>query len=126
MRVATRNTLYAGGLFAVAAVGVLYFAVDPGTAVWMPKCMIHVVTGYDCPGCGSQRAVHALLHGEIAQAFRANALFVIMLPLLMLMLISELFKKRLKTLNRILCNFKVAYSILGVVVLWGILRNLLL
>ncbi len=34
----------------------------------------------DCPGCGATRALSALLHGHLLDAFRLNALFVLLLP----------------------------------------------
>lgn len=33
-------------------------------------CMIHLWTGYYCPGCGGTRAVAALLHGKILESLR--------------------------------------------------------
>src|SRR5690606_32381537 len=30
------------------------------------QCPVHGVTGGFCPGCGSTRAVHELLHGDVA------------------------------------------------------------
>ena len=49
---------------------------------WAPPCPFHYLTGLHCPGCGSTRALLALLHGDIARAFRMNSLLVVALPLL--------------------------------------------
>ena len=38
------------------------------------------MTGLDCPGCGSLRALHQLLHGNIKSALHFNALLVCGLP----------------------------------------------
>ncbi|MBQ3998212.1 MAG: DUF2752 domain-containing protein [Paludibacteraceae bacterium] len=43
---------------------------------WVPKCPFMLLTGWKCPGCGSQRAIHAIVHGQIGEAFRQNALFI--------------------------------------------------
>ncbi len=45
-----------------------YYTHDPlgGKA---PRCLFKLITGYECPGCGSQRAFHSLLHGDIAAAW---------------------------------------------------------
>jgi len=40
------------------------------------RCPFLVLTGFQCPGCGSQRAIHYLLHGDILQAMRLNLLFI--------------------------------------------------
>ena len=63
--------------------GLLLFALfrlNPAEHSFFPRCFFHSVTGLECPGCGGQRAVHHLVHGRIATAFRCNALFVSLLP----------------------------------------------
>ncbi|MCD7097921.1 DUF2752 domain-containing protein [Stenotrophomonas sp. MMGLT7] len=58
----------------VAAVGAgLLYRFDPSQpgSPFMP-CMFHAATGLYCPGCGMTRALHALLHGDLAQAFAFN------------------------------------------------------
>ena len=54
-------------LLAVMA-GVVYFTFDPAQEAYFPRCTFLTLTGYQCPGCGSQRALHALLHGDIVVA----------------------------------------------------------
>lgn len=44
-----------------------------------PGCVLHNVTGWPCPGCGSTRAVRDLLHGNLAAAFLHNPLFILLL-----------------------------------------------
>ena len=55
----------------------------PAEYTFYPRCVFHAVTGLHCPGCGATRCLHALLHGDLAQALAYNALFVLMLPLLL-------------------------------------------
>lgn len=70
----------AAGALALAAL----FFFDPEKMDVFPQCPFRVLTGgWLCPGCGSQRAVHALLHGDVARAFGFNALLVLSLPYLM-------------------------------------------
>jgi hypothetical protein len=40
------------------------------------RCPFLTLTGFKCPGCGSQRAIHYLLHGDVVQAARMNLLFI--------------------------------------------------
>ena len=47
-----------------------------------PRCLFHTVTGLHCPGCGTTRCLHALLHGQVRQAAAYNALALLALPLL--------------------------------------------
>ena len=61
-------------LAAVAAVPLYLF--DPVRTAWYPKCLFHQVTGLSCPGCGTARALHALLRLRVVDAFWYNpALF---------------------------------------------------
>jgi hypothetical protein len=71
-------------VFAVVAIAgsLLYFFFDPSLSEIFPKCFFHSLTNLDCPGCGSQRAIHALLHGNIAEAADQNLLVILFLPLL--------------------------------------------
>lgn len=49
----------------------------------LPQCVWFSLTGLYCPGCGSTRALHYLLHGELGRAFRMNGFMVLSLPLLL-------------------------------------------
>jgi hypothetical protein len=39
------------------------------TDIFLLPCPIKYVTGLDCPGCGFQRSLLALLKGDLAQSF---------------------------------------------------------
>lgn len=69
---------------AVAAGAALVAVVDPGVPGHYPACPILAATGWYCPGCGGLRAVHALAHGDVAQALDRNALIVLALPVVLL------------------------------------------
>src|SRR5690554_3787295 len=43
---------------------------------------MYYFTGFYCPGCGSQRAIHLLFHGDIIGAFRFNPLMVLTIPIM--------------------------------------------
>jgi len=65
---------------AFGAVAAALFAFDPVRVSVFPVCPFHQLTGLWCPGCGTTRALHQLLHGNLAAAFRFNALSMSMLP----------------------------------------------
>lgn len=69
-------------------VGWLYFRFDPAQYPF-PKCPFIAITGYQCPGCGSQRALHLLLHGQVDDALQANPLFVLALPYVLFGLVLD-------------------------------------
>jgi hypothetical protein len=66
---------------AVVILSLLYFFYPAADSNFYPKCIFYSITGFDCPGCGSQRAASALLHGRIMDALDYNILFVLLIPL---------------------------------------------
>jgi hypothetical protein len=82
--IASRPNLLRIALVAVGACGVaIVYWFDPVGAAWYPKCPFHLLTGWHCPGCGSSRAAHALLHGDLQGALAYNSLVVCAAPLLL-------------------------------------------
>ena len=89
------------------ALGCYYFF-DPLQVTWMPKCPFQELTCLECPACGNQRALHALLHGNFGKAFSYNPFFILSLPYLLLLCISAGSKKgRMKQIKEMAQNRKV-------------------
>jgi hypothetical protein len=66
---------------ALATIGgwVLY-TFPPISSRFYPQCVFRQLTGLDCPGCGTTRALHHLLHGRVSEAFALNPmLFALMI-----------------------------------------------
>ena len=112
-----------------AALLVPLYAFDPSDASstafrFYPKCPFHALTGLNCPGCGSTRALHALLHGDVATAFGFNAVFVVALPFILVWLAVELLalfgKARSVTIKP-----AAAYALVAGMLAWGVIRNVL-
>lgn len=80
------------GVAGALALLVLYAQFDPA-AHFFPKCVFKSFTGLSCPGCGSQRALHALLTGHPMDAFFFNPLLLVGIPLLLLMAASSIWPK---------------------------------
>ena len=77
-----RSTVIA--IWSVLLTGASYlFLFEPGKTGFFPICLFRLVTGYTCPGCGSTRAMHQLLHGHIIAAFMLNPLFLLAIPFLL-------------------------------------------
>lgn len=102
----------------------VYFFVDPMEVRWMPKCIWKVATGTDCPGCGSQRMAHALMHGDLRAAWQANAYALCMLPLISGMVWLEFSRDRHPRLYGCVHSPIVIWSLAVSVFLWWIMRNL--
>jgi len=67
---------------ALLVAGLVAFALMPELP-HVPLCFYHAMTGHDCPGCGTTRAVFAILHGRFANAAAFNLLgyFVMLIVL---------------------------------------------
>lgn len=61
----------------VAAACALVYAVNPAEPGHYPPCPTKLLTGLDCPFCGSMRATHQLLHGNVGAAIDLNAMTVL-------------------------------------------------
>ena len=104
--------------------GFIYYALDPSTSTVFPRCGFLSLTGYKCPGCGSQRAIHALLHGDVVTAFRHNAMLLISIPWLALSLFAEGQRVRNPRLYARLNAPLIIMLYLAAVLLWWLLRNI--
>lgn len=62
------------GLLAIAALYLMPSAAGP-------ECPVHMVAGIKCPGCGSLRASHALLRGDLRGAWQYNPALVLTVAL---------------------------------------------
>lgn len=102
----------------------VYFFFDPAEAGWMPKCIWKAATGTDCPGCGTQRMAHSLMHGDFRAAWHANAFAICMLPVIGFMVWLELFRERYPVLYRRVHAPWVIGVLLASVILWWVVRNL--
>ncbi|MBR5030206.1 MAG: DUF2752 domain-containing protein [Muribaculaceae bacterium] len=107
----------------VIAVIVLYFSVNPATNKFFPRCIIQSITGYRCPGCGSQRVIHSLLHGDIRAAIGYNAFLVFAIPLIVLYLLNDYTKLIPAKFGKVLTHPATLISLLVAVFLWWVLRN---
>ena len=104
--------------------GLVYYALDPSSSTLFPRCTFLSLTSYKCPGCGSQRAVHALLHGDLAAAFRYNALLLIAIPWIALCLFAESRRTRNPRLYTRLNAPLLIWLFLAMVLIWWLLRNI--
>ncbi|MEN6588051.1 MAG: DUF2752 domain-containing protein [Proteiniphilum sp.] len=109
----------------VAAV-VFFYRFDPETQPLFPKCPFFLVTGYQCPGCGSQRAIHSLLHVNIGAALRYNAFMVVALPYIVMGVWLEWLGGGMRhpRLQRFFFGRWSAVILLVVIIAYWILRNL--
>jgi len=107
------KTISFGLLFGANAAAVI--AIEPARVSIFPVCPFHQMTGLWCPGCGTTRALHQLLHGNLAAAFRFNLLSMSMLPVAGYLIV----RGDTSTLKP-----AWIWALLVVVVAFGVLRNI--
>jgi|SRR5882672_570976 len=120
----SRGAAFSLTLILAAAVGLLLFFFEPGRYPFYPRCLFHRTTGLLCPGCGSLRAMHQLLHGHFVAAVHLNALLVLSIPPICLVA-GRSFFRRLKGQPQ-MPNFHPAWlwAALALGVSFGVLRNM--
>ncbi len=113
-------TIGLGGIF------FLYFSYNPTQSGFFIPCPFHHITGFHCPGCGSQRALHELFHGNIYGAFRLNPLMVLTLPILVygLGITATNFVFNTQYRFKLFYSNTFIYGYFGLAILYWILRNL--
>ncbi|MGP1467335.1 MAG: DUF2752 domain-containing protein [Porphyromonadaceae bacterium] len=116
-----KTILAAAVLIALAAV---YFLFDPYTGRFFPKCFFRMLTGWECPGCGSQRALHSLLHGDIVTALRQNMWIPFATLYIVLLTIAMLFFSRKSRFTAAITNKYLLFAFLLFTLLWFVVRNI--
>jgi hypothetical protein len=114
------------GTLVLIAGSIIYFNYNPATNVWFPKCPFLLTTGLKCPGCGSQRAIHALLHFDFYNAFIHNALLIITVPYFLL-LFAEYIVRYIRPQSSLFFQIQhpvVIWSYFIVVLVFWISRNI--
>ena len=107
------------------AVALYYFFLNPYQQTdFFMSCPFYKITGYLCPGCGSQRAFHEVLHFHFFEAFKQNALFVLGIPYVLLIFYANFNKEKHQKLRQVLVGNKTLLILLIVAILFGVLRNL--
>ena len=114
-------------LWIVLGLGVvlLYYLIDPMESGIMPQCVFHKLTGLQCMGCGTQRMLHALLHGDLRGAMEANAMVVLLLPFLGGLVWIEINRTRYPRLYVAVHSRGIIIGFAVILMAWGILRNLM-
>ena len=116
-----RITLGAGLPAAVIFVCVLLYR-----GLWNVPCPYLALTGLYCPGCGTGRALKALVHGRIGESFRYNSMLYILGIPFGGILIHEYLRLVFPGMGlRPVClGRRVELGSLTVIVLYWILRNI--
>lgn len=123
-----RNThrIAAAAMVALAAcaAAVLYLG-DPTHPGLFPPCPLHALTGIYCPGCGSTRALHELLHGNLRAAAGFNVATLFALPFVLYSGVSYVFfALRGRRLPAFDLPGPAIYALGALLVVFAVLRNI--
>lgn len=125
LRVPRTRLLAPAAVAAAAVVAAGYLAVvDPNHPGHYPSCPFLYVTGYACPGCGSLRALHDMLHGDLHGALARNPLTVLAAPYLIWAWISWLRRGPTGRSPGRMAPPWVLWALLILVLAFWVLRNL--
>lgn len=93
-----------------------------------PKCPLKWLTGLSCPACGIQRALHALLHGDIVGAMRFNYYLAFAIPYASAFVVHQyaLRGNMRQRVGRFLYSRPVLLSYVVTFIAWFALRNIFL
>jgi len=110
----------------LGGISIFYFNYNPTQHSFFIPCPFKFTTGYHCPGCGSQRAIHQLLHGDVISAFRFNPLMVLSLPLIFYGMGIKVKNYLYNTQSRVQFFYSklFIYSYFGIAILYWIIRNI--
>ncbi|MEN6371570.1 MAG: DUF2752 domain-containing protein [Armatimonadota bacterium] len=113
-----RSALSAAGMLAAL---IFLYVLNPNISWYLPPCPFHALTGFYCPGCGSTRAMHQLLHGHILAALDLNPLMVISIPFLLYLYIRQALRQ-MRPAQPVKAIW--LWCVLAVIIIYGILRNI--
>ena len=108
-----RHALLIGGILAAILSACLLFFFNPETTSYYPRCPFYALTGLQCPGCGTLRGLHALMHLHLADAWRFNPGMVVSIPVIGSFLLFP----------RLCKNVFVGKTVLVTILVWWIVRN---
>ncbi len=97
---------------------------DPADSLFYAPCPFHALTGFYCPGCGSLRAIHDILHMRFLSAFKLNPLSILSIPLLAYLTLRLHFSRSVKYSSNLDIPAFPIWFYLVIVILFWIIRNI--
>ncbi len=104
--------------------GAVLFCFDPSHFHVYPICIFHRATGLLCPGCGSLRALHQILHGNLAAAFHYNPVVVLTLPFVVGVAVFHCLRRSEPRRAPTVFRPMLIWTFLAVVLVFSVWRNI--
>jgi hypothetical protein len=122
---ARRRLVFVAITVGIATAAVVLFLFEPAASSFYPPCLFHYATGLHCPGCGTLRALHCLLHMDLLQAMGRNPLMMLCLPFVAYAYVSYgLLALRGRSLPGTPGRAWLAWAVFGVLTTYWAVRNL--
>lgn len=113
------------GIGVLIAGAISYTLIVRPTSSSQSTCLLHILTGFDCPGCGGTRAAWYLLHGDLPAAARHHAPFVFAVPFLLYTYVSFSLRRMFRwRVPRLPLTAKVLMIFMAVWLVYTVVRNL--
>lgn len=118
-------------LLKVIKIGAVIFAVGCAYALFVMKtgvtipCMVNLITGLKCPGCGITHMAVNIMRLHFKEAFRCNPAIFVMLPVFAYLAAAKLYRyikfdsKKEPTAEKV-----IEITLIIALVAFGIVRNL--
>lgn len=105
----------------------VYLGMSRLTGGWMVRCPLKWLTGWSCPGCGSQRALMALTRGDWQEALTVNLLLPPAIIYLALLWVGYVWGDNAKVMRMYdaITSAKALAVAAAVIIGWFVVRNLL-
>lgn len=111
-------------IFIMIAFALLFFF-NPASSNLYPPCPFYKLTDFYCPGCGSLRSLHQLMHGHPLEALDLNPLMVLFLPFLGYIFISQYWQGVHKqSRSSFFISPRIVWILLGIILVFWIFRNI--
>lgn len=99
---------------------------NPYKQTFFPKCSFYVYTGYQCPGCGSQRAIYNIVHFRFLEAIKENLALFLFIPFFVIAFAVDFIQLKTKLLLKV---YNKLFSVMGIwivfflMIFYWIVRN---
>ena len=110
-----RGIIVLAAVFACTIGICLLYKFDPNANGFYPRCPFFLLTGLKCPGCGTTRAIHQVLHGNFREALHYNPFLGVAIPMTILFLVSPSHRRSVAWGRAFMC----------VTISWWLVRNLI-
>ncbi len=92
----------------------------------MLPCPLYTFTHLQCPFCGVQRGLIALLHGDVAAWWHYNPVVWLLMPYFFILVAGEAYRPwQERRWVRFCYSNKAIFSVMGILLAWGIGRNIM-